>query len=169
MRSRLAFWRGGDARRFEGDEQVDITKLSGAIQQAQQRFQKADANGDGALSKAEFDAARADAPNGGSSGDQVFKAFDADGDGSLSQDELQAGVQAKIKAAMQSAMKNGGPSGAGGLGGGVKTDMLGALLQTSETDETDPNAQYQDRVQEALNEDPRLNALQFRGLVNKVV
>lgn len=152
---------------------MDVGKLSGAIQQAQQRFQKADLNADGAISRAEFD--QANAANGGAqSADKVFETFDADGDGALSQDELRAGVQAKIQSAVQAAAQGGGlrgAAGAAGAGAGAQNDLLGALLETTEaeTDETDPNAQYNQQIEDALNEDPRVKPLSFNGLVNKVV
>ena len=54
---------------------------------------KADTDGDGKLSAAEFAAAKpADAPADGPSSAEIFKAKDADGDGSLSLSELQQGA-----------------------------------------------------------------------------
>ena len=77
--------------------------------QAQQRFERADANGNGTLNREEFDSAAKNAPgNLIKGGDDAFAKLDANGDGELTKGEIRDGVRAVLEA-------SGGRPGAGFL------------------------------------------------------
>jgi len=61
---------------------------AGAGSQASALFSKLDANGDGQISKSEFESALGNAGVDTSSADALFSKLDANGDGSISQNEL---------------------------------------------------------------------------------
>ena len=85
---------------------MNISGLSGLMGQMQsQMFKTADADGNGGLSKAEFqnmtDEMKANAPagmqhNGPTSLDDAFTKADTDGNGELSLDEMKTGMQANM-------------------------------------------------------------------------
>jgi hypothetical protein len=98
---------------------------------AQSLFAQFDTNGDGSISKSEFEndfGANADT----SKVDGLFNALDANGDGSISQSELTSAAQASKSAHAHHHHKGGGA----GQGGGGMLDQLMAATQgaTSQTD-----------------------------------
>lgn len=142
---------------------MDVSKLSGMVQQAQQRFKSADADGDGSLSRAEFEKARADNPNGRAV-NQAFESLDGDGDGVVTQNEMRASAQAQIKAA-QSLVKQAG--GLSALAGGVQPDLVGAMTGQPVGDETTPAQQRLEEIEAVLNGKAPKSSLQFSGLIDK--
>jgi len=92
--------------------------------QAQQRFERADANGNGTLNREEFDSAAKNAPgNLIKGGDDAFAKLDANGDGELTKGEIRDGVRAVLEA-------SGGRPGAGfsPAAGGLATGSTGTLM-----------------------------------------
>lgn len=114
----------------------------------QELFQKADADGNGSLSKAEFTKmdkeARARAPQTERaadmpSSDAIFEKADANGDGALTKDEFSAMLE-KARA------DTGSPPPGGGAGGGPAGGAQGAGSASEETDaaDTDGNGTVSD-------------------------
>ena len=103
---------------------------AGAGSQASALFSKLDANGDGQISKSEFESALGNAGVDTSSADALFSKLDANGDGSISQNELTPPQGAYSH---RSGHHHGG--GAGGAGGASSlmdaTNADGSQTQTT--------------------------------------
>jgi hypothetical protein len=100
---------------------------------AQALFGKFDTNGDGQISKSEFESAFG--PNADTSKvDGLFSALDANGDGSVSQDELTSAAQ-QAKGHHHHHMQGGGAGQGGGL-----ADLLSATSASGATSKTATNA-----------------------------
>jgi len=100
--------------------------------QAQQRFERADANGNGTLNREEFDSAAKNAPgNLIKSGDDAFAKLDANGDGELTKGEIRDGVRAALEA---NGLRPGGGFSppAGGLAAGGTGTLMDLLFPTED-------------------------------------
>jgi len=101
---------------------------TGAGSQASALFSKLDANGDGQISKSEFEGALGNAGVDTSSADALFSKLDANGDGSISQNELTPPHAAYSH-------RSGHHHGAGGAGGASSlmdaTNADGSQTQTT--------------------------------------
>ncbi len=80
----------------DAEQTQGVAHKGGMMQHLQDAFTSADADGDGALSEAEFSAfdaeMKADAPSGaaGTDASSLFSQLDSDGDGKVTMDELKA-------------------------------------------------------------------------------
>ncbi len=114
----------------------------------EERFNKADANGDGGLDKAEMETvlSKISEMSGQSLNvDEVFSEFDVDDDGVLSQEETENGMN-QLREEMGPQMKGrhgGGPKGPGGMSAygkqgpnGMEENLINMLNSLSE-DETE--------------------------------
>jgi Ca2+-binding EF-hand superfamily protein len=101
-------------------------------------FSQIDGNGDGAITKSEFETTLGAGGTNVAAADNVFNAMDTNGDGSVSLDEMASALKGKAGGADAAGGAGGAhhAHGGGGKGGGGGADALMDALQAATTTST---------------------------------
>lgn len=96
-------------------------------------FSQIDADGDGKLSKSEFEKSLGAGGTNTAQADDVFSKMDKDGDGSVSLNEMMSALQGKVRRHHHQVGESGGARDAGGSGSGPLMQALQGASSTSVT------------------------------------
>ncbi|MEM9160278.1 MAG: EF-hand domain-containing protein [Verrucomicrobiota bacterium] len=105
-------------------------------QMKEQSFKTADADGDGAVSKAEFGTVMSDRGMSTDQIDTMFSKIDTGGDGSISQNESDAAIE-NMKEKMETMMGFMKSMGSGGMGSSGQSMSLLDALENSDSDDSE--------------------------------
>src|SRR3569623_3154821 len=94
-------------------------------------FSQIDVNGDGSITKSEFEQQLGAGGTNVAAADDVFSKLDTDGDGSVSMNELPSALQTKKSGGSHHAHGGHGGGGGGGLAGALSLSIDGATTTTS--------------------------------------